>query len=153
MSHFSLNSSVHSSSFPPGNLPTFLYLCVSFLPCLQWRNAWAPCKWGPRWWSSAEAPKDWCGSSIWMNTSPASAGGLHARMKRPRVSFLFITAQRQNCALPLECMQVQYSYFKYMWSHWCHLFFLGGGQERVHWMFLGTAAYLYSKFPYVSLLE
>ena len=64
---------------------------------LQWRNVWAQCRWGPRWWSSAVVPRVWCGSSIWMNTSPASAGGHRARMKRPRVSVSFpLTVTREQ---------------------------------------------------------
>lgn len=53
---------------------------------IQWRNAWALCKWGPRWWSCVAVPEGWFGSSIWMTTSPASGGDHHAKMKRPRVS-------------------------------------------------------------------
>lgn len=71
----------------------FVCLFCFVFSCLQWRNAWAPCRWGPRCWSSAAAPRDSCGSSIWTNTSPASAGGRHARMKRPRVSVVFLKAQ------------------------------------------------------------
>lgn len=71
----------------------FVCLFCFVFSCLQWRNAWAPCRWGPRCWSSVAAPRDSCGSSIWTNTSPASAGGRHARMKRPRVSVVFLKAQ------------------------------------------------------------
>lgn len=53
---------------------------------LQWRNAWPPCRWGPRWWSSVAAPRVWSGSSSWTSTSPASAGGLRAKTRRPKVS-------------------------------------------------------------------
>lgn len=95
VSCFPVNFSAHSSSFPSDNIPCFrlsVLFCFVF-SCLQWRNAWAPCRWGPRCWSSAAAPRDSCGSSIWTNTSPASAGGRHARMKRPRVSVVFLKAQ------------------------------------------------------------
>lgn len=66
----------------------FFSLLSVLFSCLQWRNVWAPCRWEPRWWSSVAAPRDWCGSSIWTNTSRVSAGGPRARMKRPRVSTL-----------------------------------------------------------------
>lgn len=66
-----------------------LFLAVLF-SCPQWRNVWAPCRWEPRWWNFAVAPGGWCASSIWTNTSPASAGGHRARMKRPRVSVVFL---------------------------------------------------------------
>lgn len=75
----------------------FLSFFLSSFYCLQWRNVWAPCRWEPRWWNCEVAPRGWCGSSIWMSTSPASAGDLHARMKRPRVSFsVSVTVSREQ---------------------------------------------------------
>lgn len=79
---------------------------------LQWRNAWALCKWGPRWWSFVEVPGASFGSSIWMNISPASAGGHHAKMKRPRVSSLCVSVTRVLFFLLLTWCDSTCSYMK-----------------------------------------
>lgn len=84
------------------------FLLSALFSCLQWKNVWAPCRWAHRWWSSAVAPRDWCGSSFWTNTSPASAGGRRARTKRPRVSLLYLIATKEPyyvCDLLNKCYQ------------------------------------------------
>lgn len=78
--HTHAGTTTHVTALSYSNPP--ISLCFS----LQWRNAWAPCRQGPRWWSSAAGPEDWCATFTWTNTSPASAGGPRARTRRPRVS-------------------------------------------------------------------
>ena len=106
--------------------PFFFFLLSGLFSRLQWRNVWAPCRWGPRWWSSAAAPRDWCGSSIWTNTSPASAGGPRARMKRPRVSVFFLlpVTREQLFKLPCTCNSIIHG--SNFWKAICDIFHVAG---------------------------
>ncbi len=55
---------------------------------MQWRDAFAACRLDLKWLNWEENPRLWCASSIWMSTSPASAGGPPENMKELKVSHI-----------------------------------------------------------------
>lgn len=100
---------------------SFSFLLSALFSCLQWKNVWAPCRWARRWWSYAVAPRDWCASSIWTNTSPASAGGPHARMRRLRVSQLYLINYKGTAFQICLCRSDGLKWER-IESHLCHIF-------------------------------
>lgn len=68
-------------------LASSVFISVWHVCCYpQWSDAWRWCSPGHRWSSWRQDPKGWWDSSTWMSIVPASAGSLHARVKRLRVS-------------------------------------------------------------------